>query len=307
MAYDDRNAVTLYLQSVGKIPLLTREQELDWGFKMVGGRKKIAKTIGSKKSLAALRSSIDKFDEEDRETIQALLDDPTSDNISMLKEYVAAADFDVLSVYTKNNKNLSKMVATVRRSREVLINSNLRLVISIAKVYTKAGMSFNDLIQEGNIGLIKAVDRFDPYRESKLATLATWWIRQAIIRSLSNKSRTIRVPVHMVDAMNRAYKKLTAKFARSPSPEEMQKELDIQMPVQQVKEIMDIMVGPVSLQTPIRSDSEGEPSTYESFVKDPQISIEDALANRDFRCKLLESFTELSPREEKILRLKIGL
>lgn len=303
----DDNVITQYLQSIGGIPLLTREQELDWGFKMVEGRKKIANVVGSKKSLRALREVLDKFEEEEQPAIESLLENPTQDNITLLREYVLNSDFDVLSKLAGDNKNLSKTVATIRKARRILINSNLRLVISVAKKYTKAGMPFSDLIQEGNIGLIKAVDRFDPYRESKLSTLATWWIRQAIIRSLSNKSREIRIPVHMVDAMNRAYKKLTQKFSRTPTPEEMQKELDIQMSVQQVKEVMDIMVGPVSLQKPIKSDAEGEMSTYETFLKSEEELIDQKLVDSNFRKKLLESFQTLSPREEKIIRLKIGM
>lgn len=311
-SHDEANTVTAYLQSIAKVPLLTRELELKHGFAMLEGRKKIAATVGNKKSLKILSELIkDTTDEEDEEIIalQGLITSPTPDNLKLIKEYVTFIDFDVLVKYCNSIPKLLPLLAGVRKARDVLVSSNLRLVVSVAKQYTNAGMAFLDLIQEGNIGLIKAIDKFDPNRESKLSTLATWWIRQAVIRSLSNKSRTIRVPVHMVDAMNRAYKKLSALHDRTPTPEEMIKELNMpNLDLNQVKEIMDIMSGPVSMHTVLGSgNDEGGEVTYESFMRDTSESFDKVLADKDFRMKLLELISVLSPREEKIFRLKIGV
>lgn len=309
--HEDAATITHYLQSIAKVPLLSRPDELKYGYQMVEGRKKIAEAVGkSKKSLALLDKLVsESIDDEDEEkpVILELIRNPNKDNLKLLKEYVTHIDFGVLVKYCEHAAQAKSDLGSIRRARDILVNSNLRLVVSVAKQYTNAGLPFLDLIEEGNIGLIKAIDKFDPYRESKLSTLATWWIRQAVIRSLSNKSRVIRVPVHMVDAMNRAYKKLTEHSLRSPTPEEMMKELNMpNLDLNQVKEIMDIMVGPVALQTPVGSDDNGE-TTYESFLKDKTEAFDITLADADLKQKLLALLAELSPREEKIFRLKTGI
>ena len=234
---------------------------------------------------------------------------PTSDTLKLRKEYVTFVDFDVLVKYCNSIPKLLPLLASVRKARDILISSNLRLVVSVAKQYTNVGMAFLDLIEEGNIGLIKAVDKFNPHRESKLSTLATWWIRQAVIRSLSNKSRTIRVPVHMVDAVNRAYKKISALHGRAPTPVEMLKELNMpNLDLNQVTEIMSVMAGPVSMHTVV-GYSGGEDSseiTYENFLRDTAEDIDKVLADKDFKAKLLSVISELSPREQKIIRMKLS-
>lgn len=301
----DDETITKYLQSIARVPMLSREDELKWGYQMVEGRKKITKTIKSKKSLHLLMSLAPAIDEEEQESVVALIRNPTVDNVKLLKEYMVHIDYDILKNYCKENPKLLPILNQVKIARDMLINSNLRLAVSVAKQYTNSGMAFIDLIQEANIGLIKAIDKFDPYRESKLSTLATWWIRQAVIRSLSNKSRTIRIPVHMVDAMNRSYKKLSDLLGRTPTPEEMLAELKMpNLDIAQVKEIMDLMVGPVPLHSPIR---DGEDTTYEAFLADDKELFDDILARTDIRKKLLKIISDLPSREEKIIRLKIGL
>lgn len=309
MKKDDSNSVTFYLQSLAKIPMLSRADELKYGFQMLDGRKKIASTF-SKKNLKVLAALVEEMDEgdEERESLLALIKDPTPDNMKLLKEYLVHVDFDVLSRYCETVPKYKAMLSVIKAARDILINSNLRLVISVAKQYTNAGMEFEDLIQEGNVGLIKAVDKFDPRMESKLGTLATWWIRQGVIRSLSNKSRTIRVPVHVVDAFSRIYKRLSEKFGRMPTPEEMFKELDMpNLTLNMVADTMSVMAGPIALQTPVGNSEDGEGTiTYENFLKDNKELVEIALSDKMFKNKLLELISTLSPREQKIIRLKIG-
>jgi len=297
--------VTDYLRSISKTPLLKAREEADLAEQMVTGRRKIAKTVKSKKSLKNLMSLVPSIEDEERDSIGQLISNPTDDNIKLLRQYIIHLDFDIISKYCGTNPKLSTQLNLVSGARDKLINSNLRLVVSVAKQYTGLGLDFMDLIQEGNIGLIKAVDKFDPKRETRLSTLATWWIRQAVIRSLSNKSRTIRIPVHMIDAMNRAYRVLNTKLDRAPTPVEMKKELKMaNLSTAHIKEIMELMAGPVSLQTPLSGEEE---STYETYLSDNKELIDGILETNSTHQSILESISQSAPREEKILRLKIGV
>lgn len=261
--------VRMYLKEIGKVPLLSADEEIELAQNKEDG------AVATEK-INVLKGRLDGASEEEKAEIKQEI------------------------------KTLQRDVDKGADAKKRLAEANLRLVVSIAKRYVGRGMLFLDLIQEGNLGLIKAVEKFDYKKGYKFSTYATWWIRQAITRAIADQARTIRIPVHMVETINkliRVSRQLLQELGREPSPEEIAKEMN--MPVERVREILKISQEPVSLETPI---GEEEDSHLGDFIKDDNVPVPaDAAAFTLLKEQLEEVLGTLTEREQKVLTLRFGL
>ena len=219
----------------------------------------------------------------------------------------AKEDMKNLDLSDEEKKKLAKIIADGEEAKQTLISSNLRLVVSIAKKYVGRGMLFLDLIQEGNCGLIKAVEKFDYTKGFKFSTYATWWIRQSITRAIADQARTIRIPVHMVETINkltRIQRQLVQDLGRDPLPEEIAEKME-NISAEKVREIQKIALDPVSLETPI---GEEDDSHLGDFIEDKDtLSPDDYTNNQLLKDEINAVLQGLTEREEKVLRLRFGL
>ncbi|MBR4026728.1 MAG: sigma-70 family RNA polymerase sigma factor, partial [Lachnospiraceae bacterium] len=261
--------VRMYLKEIGKVPLLTAEEEIELAKKMEAGNN-------ASEEIFKLKTDLEEASEAEAEKLKAEI------------------------------KKLQRTVDFGSDAKKRLAEANLRLVVSIAKRYVGRGMLFLDLIQEGNLGLIKAVEKFDYNKGYKFSTYATWWIRQAITRAIADQARTIRIPVHMVETINkliRVSRQLLQELGREPSPEEIAEEMN--MPVDRVREILKISQEPVSLETPI---GEEEDSHLGDFIRDENVPVPaEAAAFTLLKEQLDEVLRTLTEREKKVLVLRFGL
>ena len=248
------------------------------------------------------KKSMEEFEKE----LKRLITIRQGESLDPIKMYLKEIGMYPLLTFEEEIQLAKGYEACDEESRKKLIRSNLRLVVSIAKKYLGRRLSFLDLIQEGNQGLIKAVEKYDWRRGYKFSTYATWWIRQAITRAIADQSRTIRIPVHMVDNINRYYKtqrKLTQKLGREPKNDEIASEMEIN--VSEVENLIKISQHPKSLSTPIGDDNE---TTLEQFIADSdQPSLYDTVSKEFLRDYLNEVLETLSEREKKVLIMRFGL
>ena len=253
--------VRMYLKEIGKVNLLTSDEEVE-----------LAKSMGAGMEAAEQLAELERTGEE---------------------------------IPPEVRRELEQMIKKGERAKQRLAEANLRLVVSIAKRYVGRGMQFLDLIQEGNLGLIKAVEKFDFTKGFKFSTYATWWIRQAITRAIADQARTIRIPVHMVETINkviRVNRQLLQELGHDPTPEETAAEMN--MPVERVREILKIAQEPVSLETPI---GEEEDSHLGDFIPDEDASEPAEAASATLlKEQLVDVLSTLTPREEKVLKLRFG-
>ena len=258
------DSVRLYLREIGKIPLLSSEEELELAQKIVANR----------------------------DELEAIREQLTDEDLAIGERHKLEAKATKLS-----------------RPKDKMAEANMRLVVSIAKRYSGRGLDFLDLIQEGNTGLLRAVEKFDPDKGFKFSTYATWWIRQAITRAIADQARTIRIPVHMVETINkllRTQRRMTQELNREPTMEELSAELELEP--EKIEYIMKIKQDISSLDAGVGRDGDEEDSVLADFIEDEDtVSPEDSATNQLLKEQVQDVLSSLSDREQKIVRMRFGL
>ncbi len=295
--------VRMYLKEIGKVPLLTAAQEID-----------LARRIEAGEFATELRELIEVEEKVDQKRFRGIVGSVIAIREHQVERFGKVEgigrDRIAKSYRPRTREDLDHFLRRVERDGQLakrkLIEANLRLVVSIAKRYVGRGMLFLDLIQEGNLGLIRAVEKFDYRKGFKFSTYATWWIRQAITRAIADQARTIRIPVHMVETINklvRIQRQLLQDLGREPSPEEIGKQMGI--PADKVREILKVSQEPVSLETPI---GEEEDSHLGDFIEDSDAVVPVDAASFILLQEQLEAVLHtLSEREKKVIQLRFGL
>lgn len=309
--------VKIYLKEIGRVNLLKAEDEPEIARRIQDGlqaetllREMLAQLIDMEESQTSTEEDFYEDEYEHDEFEDELLEEDSETTVKIPIESVIGQ----LYKFYENDETSENYIRNCEHTyndgleaRRILISANLRLVVSIAKKYVGRGMSFLDLIQEGNMGLVKAVEKFDYTKGFKFSTYATWWIRQAITRAIADQARTIRIPVHMVETINkltRVQRNLVQKLGREPSAEEISVEMGNLSP-EKVRDIQKIAMEPVSLETPI---GEEDDSHLGDFIEDKDVISPSNYANNELLKEEINMVLEgLTEREEKVLRLRFGL
>jgi RNA polymerase primary sigma factor len=297
--------LSIYLKEMGKYELLTPEREEELSRQIRGGFEAIVTLI------LQTKVNLPEVGEAKRQIEEWKKRDP---NLKPKKSYVNYFERLLETCSSKYEKNkqartlcdkVKKCIAQIERAKDEMVKANLRLVVSIAKKYTKQGLPLADLIQEGNLGLMRAVYRFDYRKGNKFSTYASWWIRQSITRAILDKTRTIRLPVHFLELRNYVFKtfyEMTKELGREPTPEELSERTGV--PYEKILSIFETAKDPISLETPIGD----EESTLGNFIENKKSpSSYEVTRKRDVSEKIKKFLSTLSPREEKIIRMRFGL
>ena len=302
----EEDHITSYLKEVSSFPLLNKEREYELAQIIRNGQDELVQIVGDHADentiLADLGDKVNKLLEREQ-TFPGVRDKILKVIVRTLER--ASKDYPENSIFSASLSRVRAIMWAVDTAKQEMVRANLRLVLSIAKRYRGRGMTFDDLIQEGNLGLLKAVGRFDHTKRNRFSTYATWWVRQSIIRGIYDKTRTIRLPVHFIELKNlffKVYYELLKELGREPTPLELSERS--KLPVEKVQMVLTLAAQPISLETPIGDDEQ----SLGDFIEDERaVSPMDESSDRELAEITRTLLSTLQPREEKILRLRFGM